>query len=120
MKLAITTSGTALTDPLDNRFGRAKAFLLIDTESDEVELIDNAQNLNAAQGAGIQAAETVVNAGAEALITGHTGPKAFRVLLAADVDVYNTDAKTAAEALQLFKDGKLQKANAADVPGHWM
>ena len=57
MKIAITTSGDSLDAAVDPRFGRAKAFILYDTETDEWSVLDNAQNLNAAQGAGIQAAQ---------------------------------------------------------------
>ena len=83
------------------------------------EVIDNQQNLNAAQGAGIQSAETVIRSGAKALLSGHCGPKAFRVLAAAGVKVYTSDAATVAEALEQFKAGKLEEAGNADVEGHW-
>ncbi|MBN1140504.1 MAG: NifB/NifX family molybdenum-iron cluster-binding protein [Deltaproteobacteria bacterium] len=119
MKIALTTSGENLEAPLDRRFGRAARFLLYDLKNRTFELIDNAQNLNAAQGAGIQAAETIVRAGADAVVSGHCGPKAFRVLQAAGVAIYNCEAATIAEALELLKDGKLQPAAAADVEGHW-
>jgi predicted Fe-Mo cluster-binding NifX family protein len=52
------------------------------------------------------------------VVTGHCGPKAFRVLSAAGVKVYNTDAPTVAEALDRFRAGKLVPADAADVEGH--
>jgi predicted Fe-Mo cluster-binding NifX family protein len=119
MKIAFTTSGDGLGAPLDPRFGRAPRFLIVDADSGGFELIDNVQSLNAAQGAGIQAAETVVRAGAKALVTGHCGPKAFRVLSAAGVKVYTTDAPTVAEALDLYRAGTLVEASGADVEGHW-
>ena len=75
--------------------------------------------LNAAQGAGIQAAQTIVKAGAEALVTGHCGPKAFRVLAAAGIKVYNTDASTISEALTRYRAGQLTEATAANVESHW-
>ena len=119
MNIAVTSCGKDLPAPLDSRFGRAAGFLIYDTDTKDVQVIDNAQNLNAAQGAGIQAGQTVVNAGANALITGHCGPKAFRVLQAAGIKVYNCNAATVAEALQQYADGKLQPASEADVEGHW-
>jgi len=118
-KIAFTTSGEGLDSPLDTRFGRAPRFLVYDLETGAFELIDNRQSLNAAQGAGIQAAETVARSGAKSLVTGHCGPKAFRVLSAAGVKVYNTDAPTVAVALDLYRTGKLVEAAAADVEGHW-
>ncbi|MBN1594718.1 NifB/NifX family molybdenum-iron cluster-binding protein [candidate division FCPU426 bacterium] len=119
MKIAFTTSGNSLDAPLDSRFGRARNFLIYDTDTKSFAILDNAQNLNAAQGAGIQAAETVARTGAQCLISGHCGPKAFRVLAAAGIKIYNSDAATVAEALQQYLDGKLVEARNADVDGHW-
>jgi predicted Fe-Mo cluster-binding NifX family protein len=119
MKIAFTTSGSDLNAPLDSRFGRAPKFLIYDLDNASLEVIDNQQNLNAAQGAGIQSAETVARSGAKALVSGHCGPKAFRVLTAAGVKVYNSDAATVADALEQFKAGKLKEAGNADVEGHW-
>ncbi len=120
MKIAFTTSGSELKSPLDSRFGRAPKFLIYDLDNKTFDMIDNMQNLNAAQGAGIQAAETVARSGANCVITGHCGPKAFRVLAAAKIMVYNADAPTVADALKAFVEGKLKLAENADVEGHWV
>jgi predicted Fe-Mo cluster-binding NifX family protein len=129
MKVAFTTAGSSPDSLLDARFGRAPGFLVYDIDSGAAELasaapvgqyIDNQQSLDAAQGAGIQAAEIVVRSGALAVVTGHCGPKAFRVLSAAGVKVYNTDQPTVAAALEAFKAGKLKPAGSADVKGHWV
>ncbi|MCX6843602.1 MAG: NifB/NifX family molybdenum-iron cluster-binding protein [candidate division WOR-3 bacterium] len=120
MKVAFTTSGSNLDSPLDARFGRAPGFIIYDIDTGTSEFVDNQQSLNAAQGAGIQAAETVVRSGARAVVTGHCGPKAFRVLSAAGVKVYNTNQPTVAAALEAFKAGKLKPTESADVEGHWV
>lgn len=119
MKIVFTTSGNDLASPMDPRFGRARKFLVYDTDDDTFEVADNAQSMNAAQGAGIQAAETVARLGAGGVVTGHCGPKAFRVLSAAGIKVFNTDAATVEEALSLYRAGKLAQAVSADVEGHW-
>jgi predicted Fe-Mo cluster-binding NifX family protein len=119
MKIAVTSTGKDLDAPLDPRFGRAARFVIYDLESSTFEIIDNVQNLTAAQGAGVQAAETVVRAGATALLTGHCGPKAFRVLGSGGVAVYTTDAATVAEAIERFRGGAMTPACGADVQGHW-
>ena len=119
MKIAITAGGSTLDSPVDQRFGRAPRFILFDTETRTHEPIDNTQALDSAQGAGIQAAETVVRAGAEYLITGHCGPKAFRALSAAGVRICTGAAGSVAEAIAAFESGKLTDAQGADVEGHW-
>ncbi len=120
MKIAITTSGKDLNAPLDSRFGRAPLFLIYDLDAKTFEVVDNVQNLNAAQGAGIQSAQNIARLGVKALVTGHCGPKAFRVLQAAGIKIFNCDAATTGEALDLYKSGKLPEAADADVEGHWV
>jgi len=119
VKIAFSTSGENLDAPLDGRFGRASKFILYDLEKEYFEVIDNQQNLNAAQGAGIQAAEAVVRAGANGIVTGHCGPKAFRFLTAAGIRIYHTDAPTVAAAIEQYRSGKLGESKTADVRGHW-
>lgn len=119
MKVAFSTSGADLSAPLDMRFGRAPKFLVYDTDVNTFTLVDNTQNLNAAQGAGIQSAQNVANSGAQVLVSGHCGPKAFRVLSVAGIKVYTSDASTVEEALKRFKAGTLVESTSADVEGHW-
>ncbi len=120
MKIVFTTSGDSLEAPLDGRFGRASKFILYDLEKDYYEVIDNRQNLNTAQGAGIQAAEAMVRAGASGVVTGHCGPNAYRALRAAGIDIYSCEAPTVVEALNAFRAGSLKPMESADVEGHWI
>ena len=120
MKIAITTAGTNLTDAVELRFGRAKSFAIYDTDTKELTFIDNSQQLNAAQGAGIQAAQHVVASGATALISGHCGPKAMRVLQAKNIAVYVTKEATIQEALDALEAGTLEQITQADVEEHWV
>jgi predicted Fe-Mo cluster-binding NifX family protein len=120
VKIAFTTSGETLEAPLDSRFGRAPKFILYDLQRDYFEIIDNRQNLNTSQGAGIQSAETIARAKADCVVTGHCGPKAFRVLSAAGISVYNCGEATVADALKAFRGGTLKQMKSADVEGHWI
>lgn len=119
MKIVVTAQGAEMESPVDPRFGRAKYFVLVDTETGQHQAHDNAQNLNAAQGAGIQAAQTVAQLGAETVLTGHVGPKAFATLTAANVAVYTNASGTVKEAIEQFQAGQLESAAKADVQGHW-
>lgn len=119
MKIVVTSGDGNPESQVDPRFGRAAKFIVFDTESERYETVDNAQNLQAAQGAGIQAAETVARLGAECLLTGHCGPKAFMVLNAAGVKVFTgVDGKTA-DAVARYRAGELTPSDGADVDGHW-
>ncbi len=118
MKVAVTSRGPTLGDEIDPRFGRAQVFLVVDTDTGEFEVVDNKQNLEAAQGAGIQAGRIVADHGAEVLITGHCGPNAFRTLSAAGIKVVLAAEGTVGEAVEKFKKGELKPAGDADVEGH--
>jgi predicted Fe-Mo cluster-binding NifX family protein len=119
MKVVITAVEPDLDSPVDPRFGRCGYFLLFDTESDQFTSHDNAPNLNAPQGAGIQAAEAVVRLGAEAVLTGNVGPKAFATLRAGNLQVYPGLTGSVREALDRLRSGRLQPAPQPTVEGHW-
>lgn len=119
MKIAVTATGEGLDSPVDPRFGRAAKFVLFDTESLRSWAIDNSQNLSLAQGAGIQAAATVAELGVQCLVTGHCGPKAFRTLSAAGIEIFVGATGTVREALAQREAGSLSLASSADVEGHW-
>jgi predicted Fe-Mo cluster-binding NifX family protein len=119
MKIAISSQGDNLKAPIDSRFGRAQSFIIYDTETDTFEHIENTQNLNLPQGAGIQTAQNVANTGAKAVISGHVGPKAFSALSQGGIEMYFASAGTVEEAVEAYKNGLLEKAQDADKPGHW-
>ena len=118
MKIALSTKGNTLESPMDSRFGRAARFLIYDTDKETYEILENAGSIDAAHGAGIKTAENIARLGVDCVITGHCGPNAFRVLKAAGIKTYNTDALTVSQALEQFKAGTLQSIDSADVGGH--
>ena len=119
MKVAVTSQGPELSSDVDPRFGRAKFFIVVDAETGDFSASDNSQNLNAAQGAGIQAGKNVVDLGVSAVVTGHIGPKAFATLKAGGVAVHTGATGTVADAFEQFKAGKLEPSDEADVEGRW-
>ena len=120
MKIAVSSSGKALDASLDPRFGRSAYFLAVDPASMAFEVVENRQNLNLPQGAGIQAAKTIVDNKAEVLITGHCGPKAFKVLRSAGIIIAIGAIGSVADAIQQYANGELEIAQEADVDGHWV
>ena len=98
---------------------RAPRYLIYDLNNETFKAIENKEYLNAAQGAGIQSAEAEVRLGVRGMVTGHCGPKAFRVLSAAGVKIYNTDAPTVAAALDQYRSGNLVEARSGETEGHW-
>ena len=119
MKIAISATGTDLSAGVDQRFGRAAFFLIYDLETDVSKFVKNTQALNSPSGAGIQAAQNVLNNAAEAILTGHCGPKAFQAFQGAGIPVYVGVSGSLQDAISDFKAGKLQTAATPDVEGHW-
>ena len=119
MKIIVTSSGKGIGAEMDARFGRAKFFIVVDMETGETETVDNSINMNALQGAGIQAAETASKLGAECIITGNLGPKASQALNAAGIKTFQCSGGTVEEAIQKFKNNELTPLDMPNVGGHW-
>lgn len=120
MRIAVSSQGTDLTSKVDPRFGRAQYFLIFDTGDESFEVITNDQNVNAAQGAGIQAVENVVKKNVDIIVAGNFGPKAFRAIAAAGVKAALWAEGTVSEAIELAQNDKLKICDGANVEGHWM
>lgn len=120
MKIAVPTTGTSLDAPLDPLLGRAHRFIVVDPDLATFSVHDNDHNVNVMQGAGIQAADVISQLGADVVITGHCGPKAFRALQAAGIQVVIGATGTVREAVTLFQKGELKPATMVDVERHWV
>ncbi len=90
MKIAISATEGNLDAQVDQRFGRAAWFLIIETETGELlEAIDNSTGKEVAHGAGISAAALVADKGVRVVLTGRVGPKAVPVFEKANVQIVN-------------------------------
>jgi predicted Fe-Mo cluster-binding NifX family protein len=117
MKIVVSAQGEnleALTSPV---FGRCPIYLFVDTETMEFEAVPNPA-MSQGGGAGIQAAQFVVNEGAKAVLTGNLGPNAFDVLQAAGVPGYLVQEGTVRGAVEAYKAGRLQAMGSANVAAH--
>jgi len=120
MRIAVTSVGKGLDSKLDPRFGRADYFIILDPDTMEFEVAENSQNLNLPQGAGIQAGKTIVDHHVDLLITGHCGPKAFKVLQNAGIKIMTGARGKVKDAIEQFNNGELKISPEADVEGHWV
>ena len=117
MKVVVTANGRDLDAPVSPIFGRCPAYIFVDTETMQFEAVDNPA-LSAGGGAGIQAAQFVVERGCQAVLAGNVGPNAFGVFQAASVPVCLLGGGTVREAIEAYKAGKLQPLGGANVPAH--
>lgn len=112
-RIALTVATPDLDAEVDPRFGRADFILLVEPETMAWEALANPAR-EAPGGAGIQAAEFVAERGADAVLSGDFGPKAYQALEAAGIAMYRYEScRTAREAMERFRAGELP---AADSP----
>jgi predicted Fe-Mo cluster-binding NifX family protein len=119
MIIAVTAQGKDLQGEVDPRFGRAKHFMLVDSETMGFEVVENQQNFNLPQGAGIQAAQNIAVRQPEVLLTGNCGPKAFKTLAAAGIKVVVGVSGSIEDAIRAYLRGECQPTTEANVEGHW-
>ena len=118
MKVCVTAAASGIDAPMDPRFGRCPFFVVVDLDSMNEISIPNA-NVDAASGAGIQAAQEVARQGVSALITGNIGPNAMQTLSAAKIDIYQHPGGIAVRgALEACQEGELSKIEAPSVSAH--
>ncbi len=108
MKICITSNGPNLDSFVDPRFGRCLYFIFIEEKKPEkFEAVQNT-GVNATRGAGITAAQIVVDKKAEVVISGNFGPNAFGVLSASGVKILQAmPGIKIRDALEAFKQGQL-------------
>ena len=117
--IAITSEGPTLDDVMDPRFGRAAGFIIVDPQTLQFRYVDNGASQARTQGAGIQAAELIMQTGANVVLTGYVGPKAFTALQAAGIKVgQNLDNMTVRQAVERFQAGQVEWAAAPNSRGH--
>ncbi|MBN1692063.1 MAG: DUF5320 family protein [Dehalococcoidales bacterium] len=118
MKIAISASGQTLDADVDPRFGRCQYFIIADPETMEFEAIDNSSAM-AAGGAGIAAAQNIVERGVEAVLTGNCGPNAHGVLASAGVKIITGVSGKIKGVIEEYKLGTYSAAQQANVPDHF-
>lgn len=117
MKIAVSTMDSTMDAQVDSRFGRCHHYAFVDTESGEVEIIENPA-VTSGSGAGIQAAQFVVERGVDTVISGHVGPNAYQVLDAAGLAVYQAAGLSIQQALDALEAGTLSELTSATGPAH--
>jgi predicted Fe-Mo cluster-binding NifX family protein len=123
MKIAVTSNSTdgatelALDAQASPVFGRCAAYVFVETDTMAFEVVENPA-IGASGGAGIQAAQFIIERGTQAVVTGNVGPNAFNVFQAAGVPIYLFGGGTVRQAVEAFKAGELAATGGASRPAH--
>ena len=108
MKVAISVATAEVNASLHSRFGRAVAFVFVNTDTNTREVLPNPAQ-QASGGAGVSAAEFLVKQKVDAVISQAVGPKAANVLSAAKINMYQANSGTTVdELLEQFLQGSLE------------
>lgn len=117
MKIAVSSTGPGLADPLDPRLGRCEYLLIVDPDTMEFEAFEN-ENKTRGGGAGIQTARTIAERGATVVLTGNCGPNAHETLTAAGVKVITGMTGSVRDALDCYKRGEVTGSDGPNVQSH--
>ena len=118
MQIAISLQeNNGLVSQVSTIFGRCPYFMFINPNNDEFEIVENTAKA-ASGGAGIQAAQIIVDKGAEAVISGNLGPKAHSVLISTDIPLFQFPSGSALEAVEAYRQGKLTALNNPSTGAH--
>lgn len=117
MKIGISATEKTLDAAIDPRFGRCRYFLIIDTDTDSFEVLENDQH-NASGGAGIQAAEHLAKKNVSVVITGNVGPNAYHTLTAANIKIITGATGSIQDVLIQYKNDELDDTTHPTVQSH--
>lgn len=113
MKICIPTMGqSGMNDMVSPHFGRAPAFAIIDTETNEIEVLPNTGE----HMGGIRLApEIIAEAGAHIMLCSGVGPRAIRMFEQFGIGVFVGASGTVEDAISAWESGRLQEATDETV-----
>ncbi|NLJ80920.1 MAG: dinitrogenase iron-molybdenum cofactor biosynthesis protein [Firmicutes bacterium] len=114
MKIAIPMDEKSKKGEVASVFGRASHFLIYDRNEQSYIFLENEAKQRPG-GAGVQAAQLLVDAGAQVVLAPQCGANALQVLEGAKIKIYRCKPGPAQDNLDAFLEGKLQ----ALVDGEW-
>ncbi|NEZ46698.1 diguanylate cyclase [Clostridium niameyense] len=112
MKIAISSKGKSMEDLLDLRFGRCEYFQIHDMDNDELKVVKN-EGAMSGGGAGIVAAQQLIDEKVDVIITGKLGPNAFKLVDAANIKAYSCEGISIKSVLEKYKNKELSKLDTA-------
>ncbi|MDO4589116.1 MAG: NifB/NifX family molybdenum-iron cluster-binding protein [Fusobacterium sp.] len=116
MKIAIGLEENNYNSQVDRRFGRASFFILIDSITNNYEIIEN-EAKDEATGAGLKVVKNLVNLGVKEIIAGEIGPKAAILIEEFNIPVYKLgELKKVNEVMENYREKRLEKFDFSSKP----
>jgi predicted Fe-Mo cluster-binding NifX family protein len=116
MKLCIPTNGEkGLDEQVHNHFGSASFFTLFDTESDEIQTINNSNEQH--EHGACQPLSVISDYHVQAILTGGMGRRAVQMLNDGGVKVFLMEGNTVREAVENYRKNRLTELTAENACG---
>ena len=120
MKIGLPSDGNDLSDSFALQFGRCNYFIVYDAENQKIVSASVNTAKNAAGGAGIQAAQSLIDNQVEVVIAPQVGPNAWNVLEGAGIKIYTGIEGTLQQNIDEFNKGNLNEMKGASGFGRGM
>lgn len=117
MKIVIPVEEKSIDGNVCPSFGRTPYFLIYNTDSKEAIYLDNSAAASQG-GAGIKAAQTIVDNKVDALLTPRCGQNAADVLQTANIEIYKTNSESIKDNIEAFNNKKLNLLNEIHAGFH--
>ena len=117
MKICLTAITNNLDSQLDPTFGRCAYFIIIDSQTLNFKALKN-KATHVSEGAGVLAAQIMVDKEVKHVITGNIGPRAMQALKTAGIEVNIERDITVKDAIEKFRSKTLRKTNTPTVCGY--
>lgn len=119
MNIAVSSFKENKDALLDKRFGRCNYFQIYDEAKNQINVVKNEGQISGS-GAGVAAAQQIIDEKIDVVITGNLGPNAFKILQKANIKAYKCGELCVEEALNMLKEGKLEQIEVAGKAHHGM
>lgn len=116
MKLAIALKENDYNSSVDERFGRAPFFIIIDSNTKEFEIIEN-EAKDEATGAGLKTVKNLLKYEIDSIIAGEIGPKAGELIYDLEIPTFKfKDLEKVDEIVEAFNENTLEKYDLSPKP----
>ena len=115
MKICVPTLGeNGLNDHVGEHFGRVPTYTIVDLETNAVKIIPNTSEHMGGQG---YPPEIMTREGVDIMVCRGLGKRAITLFQELGIDVYIGAFGSVKDAIDDFKQGRLQKAEMSDACG---
>jgi predicted Fe-Mo cluster-binding NifX family protein len=118
MKICITSQGKDMEALVDPRFGRCQYFTIVDTDSNETDILENV-NRDGMGGVGVQSGQFIAEKQVKVVLTGNVGPNAFQTLQAAGIEVVTGVSGKVKDVIDRYSKGEFRTTQGPSVDSHF-